>query len=346
MTYQINLIFHYYNIANEQYKHYIMAEIQMTNSNHEIGYAIYPAFVINMDNTITYLSKNLLNDLSNYIHDESSIKTNQYILNNHSSFITWHRYATQKDIIDLKVNNYGFVDYDRNPRDSRYPQFDISNRFESLGKPISTTHYPYNNQLISDLVQDYAFVKMGSPEDEIKTLQIGLDMILDGLVDDYNHHYLINNPEIGLLIKIDDEKVASMYQFDQHGLISSGPNCGINLLLTKDLQVPPKARSYTIDYLISAQGNPDYGYMIMPRSSISKSELIQANSIGLIDPEYRGSLIGKVHNLSKSQPQIKKKGESIMQIVLPNLRNKWKIQRVSFLNKTERNTGGFGSTGN
>lgn len=177
-----------------------------------------------------------------------------------------------------------------------------------------------------------------------KKMEQCVNNLLNLMVDKYNCKFLSVNPDIGLLVKIEDDKIAEMYKFNSFGQLSSGDNCGINLLLTNDLDVPPNARGYAIDYQLSAQSDADYGYFLMPRSSIGNTELIQANSVGLIDPCYRGHLIAKVHNLGATM-QSKKKGESITQIVMPNVRNQWYMQRVSWLNDTTRGSGGFGSTG-
>lgn len=172
-------------------------------------------------------------------------------------------------------------------------------------------------------------------------------LILNLLINKYNHWFLKKYPNVGLLMQIDDEDIAQMYKFDQNNQINSGDNCGINLLFTKDTEFSPNSWSLAIDYLVSAESHPDYGYLLMPRSSIAKTSddtLRQSNSIGLIEPGYRGSLIANVDNLSDAT-RMKKKGESLSQIVMPNLKTNWIIQRVPRLSKSLRGIGGFGSTG-
>ena len=107
-----------------------------------------------------------------------------------------------------------------------------------------------------------------------------------------------------------------------------------------------------------------YHTYIFPRSSVSNYRLSLANSIGLIDPEYRGELIVRFrflaqptdYNFIKSGmacpnmyvdvdlDTIYKKGDKIAQLVVAE------TQRVEFeltdtLSDTERGSGGFGSTG-
>ena len=88
--------------------------------------------------------------------------------------------------------------------------------------------------------------------------------------------------------------------------------------------------------------NKSYGYMLVPRSSISKTPLRMSNCIGIIDPGYRGEIMAKVDNLSAEDFQIKR-GERLFQIVLPILKS-FNIGLVDSLSETTRDTGGFGST--
>jgi len=96
-----------------------------------------------------------------------------------------------------------------------------------------------------------------------------------------------------------------------------------------------------------------------PRSSISKTNLVMANSIGLIDNGYRGTIKFRFKYLPQpedyiighgglliqiNESKIYKKGDKIGQLVFsetlsPNL------NLVESFEDTTRNSGGFGSTG-
>ena len=109
--------------------------------------------------------------------------------------------------------------------------------------------------------------------------------------------------------------------------------------------------------------------LIHPRSSVSKYNLVLANSIGLIDNDYRGMVIcrfkyiwqptdfftpvdlGSSPNLlytnslvgTVNMDKIYKKGDKIAQLVVePTVQIEWEF--VDDLNQTERGEGGFGST--
>ena len=98
---------------------------------------------------------------------------------------------------------------------------------------------------------------------------------------------------------------------------------------------------------------------IFPRSSISNYNLSLANSIGLIDNGYRGTLKlrfkyivqpidltsswGKL-SLSVNRNKIYKKGDKIGQLVFAQIICP-EIDLVEAVSATERGDGGFGSTG-
>ena len=87
------------------------------------------------------------------------------------------------------------------------------------------------------------------------------------------------------------------------------------------------------------------GYYSYPRSSISKTPLMLANSVGIIDSGYRGEIIGAFRNLSTSNYTIEKHSR-LLQICAPDLRPiHVELVDEAFFNTTERGSGGFGSTG-
>jgi len=87
------------------------------------------------------------------------------------------------------------------------------------------------------------------------------------------------------------------------------------------------------------------GYYMYPRSSISKTPLILANHVGIIDSGYRGNLIGAFKS-SDSSPYTVEKHTRLLQITNANLSPIF-VEMVNEheLSTTERGAGGFGSTG-
>jgi dUTP pyrophosphatase len=81
--------------------------------------------------------------------------------------------------------------------------------------------------------------------------------------------------------------------------------------------------------------------LLFPRSSISKKDLILANSVGVVDAGYRGELLIRFKKLGEESYEI---GERIAQlIVLPF--PKIEFEEVEELEESSRGSGGFGSTG-
>jgi dUTP pyrophosphatase len=87
------------------------------------------------------------------------------------------------------------------------------------------------------------------------------------------------------------------------------------------------------------------GYYVYPRSSISKTPLMLANHVGIIDSGYRGSIIAGFRMLSSGEYTVERYSR-LVQICHPTLCPIFVILVGSNeLSSTERGAGGFGSTG-
>ena len=85
-----------------------------------------------------------------------------------------------------------------------------------------------------------------------------------------------------------------------------------------------------------------YG-QIVPRSSISKTGMILANSPGTIDAGYRGEVMLRFKAIKDTKQY--EVGDRIAQLIVlpfPNI----EFEEVEELDKTDRQDGGFGSSGN
>jgi dUTP pyrophosphatase len=143
----------------------------------------------------------------------------------------------------------------------------------------------------------------------------------------------------------------------------------INIKLEENAIMPTKGSLYSAGYdLYATSINSDYKYIeyetgismeipegyvgfLFPRSSISNKSLILANSVGVIDSDYRGTikLRFKKNLLSYENDihpnMIYKVGDRIGQIIImpyPDVT----FEQVLVLNESNRNDNGFGSTGN
>lgn len=89
-----------------------------------------------------------------------------------------------------------------------------------------------------------------------------------------------------------------------------------------------------------------YKGIIVPRSSISKTNWMLANSMGVIDADYRGEwmLVLKCLGEMIYEPVPYGIGERCAQIYFEKIED-FEIEEVDELSDTERGEGGFGSTG-
>lgn len=150
------------------------------------------------------------------------------------------------------------------------------------------------------------------------------------------------------LIKCKNDNVKQMYK--NHSIFHKGDS-GLDLYIIEDITIEP-GEMKLVDLGVSCQlessawycpWNKKYhSYMMFPRSSISKTPLRLANSIGLCDAGYVGELKAPLYNTS-DKPFNLKTGDRYVQLVSPTLEEvSFKI--VESHRDTSRGSGGFGST--
>ena len=113
-----------------------------------------------------------------------------------------------------------------------------------------------------------------------------------------------------------------------------------------DEELSRKFPSNTTAYETGVKVVPPTGYYleIVPRSSISKSGYMLANSVGTIDPDYRGTLKVVLTKVSSDTPDLTLPNK-ICQLVLRKVETaSVEIVNESSLDSTSRADGGFGST--
>lgn len=88
------------------------------------------------------------------------------------------------------------------------------------------------------------------------------------------------------------------------------------------------------------------GYYLYPRSSISKTPLMMANHVGIIDSGYRGEIIAAVRCFQSDQYEIDQHTR-LFQICHPSLLPMYVkiVDDEAELSTSTRGEGGFGSTG-
>ena len=107
----------------------------------------------------------------------------------------------------------------------------------------------------------------------------------------------------------------------------------------------------TEDYIIYGTGlafeiPKGYYMQIVPRSSVMKYDLALANSVGIIDADYRGEVKFAFRRTRKETPdqQTYDIGDRIGQAIIRKI-EPTKYIEVDVLNESDRGEGGWGSTG-
>lgn len=140
-----------------------------------------------------------------------------------------------------------------------------------------------------------------------------------------------------------NEQVAAMYS--NHSTFHEGDS-GLDLFVIEDQIV----KAFSTSFLklgfkaaaCDAESGKNLSWLIFPRSSISKTPLRLANSIGLIDAGYRGELLAAVDNI-RGEDYTVKAGDRLVQAVAFN-GGPISLKIVENLDATSRGEGGFGST--
>ena len=162
-----------------------------------------------------------------------------------------------------------------------------------------------------------------------------------------------NNPELIELYKKHIQK------HNQETYTNRFPNSGFDIILPETITFNEKYKMKLVDMQIktemsywdtTSEKTPS-AFTVVPRSSMSKSELMLANHVGIIDSGYRGSLMGAFrwlpHNIESSSEYSVTKHTRLLQICHPSLCPiiVELIENEDELSSTERGDGAFGSTG-
>jgi len=142
------------------------------------------------------------------------------------------------------------------------------------------------------------------------------------------------------------EKHAAAYQGDS-GIDLFFPSdvvVSANSTLLVDLGISCEMREINSTFKSADQSFfVNRSYYLYPRSSIYKTPIRLANSVGIIDAGYRGNLKVALDNKT-SEDYLIKQGVRLFQICAPSL-DEIKIVLTDTLTDTKRGSGGFGSSG-
>lgn len=111
-------------------------------------------------------------------------------------------------------------------------------------------------------------------------------------------------------------------------------------------EIAPNVWKYGLGFALQLEtGHADwvsYGFNLRPRSSVYKTGMVLANSIGTIDEGYLGEICAIFYHVLPDMPRYKV-GDKVCQIHLDNSYNIDFVE-VEELTSTDRGNGGFGSS--
>tara|TARA_R100000458_G_scaffold17345_3_gene15031 strand:- start:13059 stop:13505 length:447 start_codon:yes stop_codon:yes gene_type:complete len=125
-------------------------------------------------------------------------------------------------------------------------------------------------------------------------------------------------------------------------------DAGFDLYSNEDVQIEP-GQTTLVDVGLRIDIPPGYEGQIRLRSSYSKLGVIIPNAPGTIDSGYKGPVMVAIRNIKMHEPFVILKGERFSQMVIneiPDTILNSVDKDTFFAEKTSRNEGGFGSTGN
>lgn len=142
-----------------------------------------------------------------------------------------------------------------------------------------------------------------------------------------------------LKIKPFNKDIHKMYE--NHNHFHPGDS-GLDIYIIENQIINP-GETIRLKLGISCENLDAKSYFLMPRSSISKTPLRLANSVGLIDAGYRGEIMAAVDNIKDFAYEVEI-GQRLFQIVAMD-GSAIHFELGDHLSETTRGADGFGSTG-
>ena len=142
-----------------------------------------------------------------------------------------------------------------------------------------------------------------------------------------------------LKIKPFNKDIHKMYE--NHNHFHQGDS-GLDIYIIENQIINP-GETIRLKLGISCENLDAKSYFLMPRSSLSKTPLRLANSVGLIDAGYRGEIMAAVDNIKDFAYEVEI-GQRLFQIVAMD-GSAIHFELGDHLSETTRGTDGFGSTG-
>lgn len=130
--------------------------------------------------------------------------------------------------------------------------------------------------------------------------------------------------------------------------VRGNDNAGVDVYTfsVEDKGVVQMVHSEIVAKLVNTTYQGNCHFFLAPRSSIWKSGVVMANSMGIIDSSYRGELMGACLPLQGVEQKLVV-GERLFQILAPDMGHisSVVVRPLAELDETARGAGGFGSSG-
>ena len=215
----------------------------------------------------------------------------------------------------------------------------MEDMFESI---LKTTRMPVSNPTMDNLDESKHDIS-----DITSTISVNThDEMPNDIrrhIEDMSYTHPVDNVS-HMQVCFKDQDVKSLYA---ERPLTDAVDSGWDLHTTEEIIVGPREKK-VLDFCLSIACTDEHrqpmAVWLVPRSSIVKTPLIMANSIGLIDSTYRGSIKACVINQSNDETYTINKGDRLFQLASPSLKP-FHWQSVDSLATTERGEQGFGSTG-
>lgn len=121
---------------------------------------------------------------------------------------------------------------------------------------------------------------------------------------------------------------------------------GYDCYAVSEQEIAPNVWKYGLGFAIQLDTEhadyTNFGFTIRPRSSIYKTGMVLANSIGTIDEDYTGEVCAIFYHVLPNMPRYKV-GDKICQLHIDTA-YKLDFVEVNELTSTRRGSGGFGSS--
>ena len=141
-------------------------------------------------------------------------------------------------------------------------------------------------------------------------------------------------------------RVVNESKYDPKDLLPTFATSGaaaIDLRVAECVKIPPSGQVRAARTGIKIELPDGVCGLILPRSGLGSKGIVLANTVGLIDSDYRGEIVLMLKNTGSTMFHIEE-GERAAQMMFLSVHQP-EFELVSELGTTARGEGGFGSTG-